>query len=91
MSLGVQKILSLPIQYGACAAAGGQVAAKRTGSDMTKTTLFIFCAAVLMLVVAAALNLPQLAGTASLLMLSGLVYAFIVMKRDIERSKYVSR
>ena len=49
---------------------------------MSKTTLYIFLAAVIMLVLAVVFNLPFAAGTAGLLMLIGVIYAYVVAKRD---------
>jgi hypothetical protein len=55
---------------------------------MTSTTKAIFLSAVGLLVLAAFLDVPTLAGVSSLLMLCGLIYAYQVALRDLSRSRY---
>jgi len=56
--------------------------------EMTKTTYGLFVIAVVLLVLSAVLEMPIAAGGGALIMLVGLIYAFVVTKRDLERSKY---
>ena len=56
---------------------------------MTKVTYGIFFAAVAMLLLSAVVPLPIAAGGGAVVMMVGLIYAFVVTKRDLENSKYV--
>jgi hypothetical protein len=55
---------------------------------MTLTTKSIFLLTVMLLVLAAALDVPTLAGCTALLLLCALSYAYVVALRDLSRSKY---
>ena len=58
---------------------------------MTPVTKGIFLVAVALLVLAALLQMPIAAGGGAVIMLVGLIYAFVVTTRDIERSKSVEK
>lgn len=56
---------------------------------MSKVTVGIFLSAVVLLLLAAVFQLQMVAGGGALLMLVAIIYAFVVTKRDIERSAYI--
>jgi len=58
------------------------------GLDMTKITQGIFLVAVALLVLSAVFKAPVAAGGGAVVMLVGLIYAFVVTKRDVERSQF---
>lgn len=58
---------------------------------MTPITKGIFLVAVALLVLSAIFQMPIAAGGGAVIMLVGLIYAFVVTMRDIERSKYVDK
>jgi len=58
------------------------------GLDMTKITQGIFLIAVALLVLSAVFKAPVAAGGGAVVMLVGLIYAFVVTKRDVERSQF---
>ncbi|TIX49558.1 hypothetical protein [Alteraurantiacibacter aquimixticola] len=54
---------------------------------MTKTTLSIFLAAVTLLLLAVVMDVPPfVTGGVGVLFMAGLVYAYVVSKRDAERA-----
>ncbi|GGC34596.1 hypothetical protein GCM10011371_22390 [Novosphingobium marinum] len=53
---------------------------------MSKTTQGIFLVAVLLLVLAAMFETPLAAGGGAVLMMVGLIYAYVVAKREAERA-----
>jgi len=53
---------------------------------MTKTTLAIFLTAVALLLLAVLLEMPFVAGGGGVLLMVGLIYAFVVARRDAERT-----
>ncbi len=58
---------------------------------MTNVTYGIFLFAIFLLILAVIFQLPIAAGGGAVVMMVGLIYAFVVTKRDFERSKYVDR
>lgn len=58
---------------------------------MTPITKGIFLVAVALLVLSAIFQMPIAAGGGAVILLVGLIYAFVVTMRDIERSKYVDK
>ncbi len=52
---------------------------------MTPITKGIFLIAVALLIVAAIFQMPIAAGGGAVVMMVGLIYAFVVSKRDVER------
>ncbi len=58
---------------------------------MSKVTLYTFLVVVALLVIAVAFNLPIVAGTAGLLMLIGLIYAYVVAQREFDGTPKVSK
>lgn len=58
---------------------------------MTPITKGIFLVAVALLVLSAIFQMPIAAGGGAVIMLVGLIYAFVVTMRDIERSKFVDK
>lgn len=54
---------------------------------MSKITYAIFFAAVALLLFSVMFQMPIAAGGGAVIMMVGLIYAFIVTKRDIERSE----
>lgn len=53
---------------------------------MTELTKGIFLSAVLLLVISAVFQAPIAAGGGVVVMLVGIIYAYVVTQRDIERS-----
>ncbi len=51
---------------------------------MSKIMLYTFLVTVALIVLAVAFDLPIVAGTAGLLMLIGLIYAYVVSQRETE-------
>jgi len=51
---------------------------------MSKIMLYTFLVTVALIVLAVAFDLPIVAGTAGLLMLIGLIYAYVVSRRETE-------
>ena len=56
---------------------------------MTDLTKGIFLSAVVLLVISAVLQAPIAAGGGALLMLVGVIYAYVVTNRDIARAKAI--
>lgn len=54
---------------------------------MSKTTLYLFLAAVVLQVLAVFFQVPFAAGGAGVVMLVGLIYAYVVTKREEERGE----
>ncbi len=54
---------------------------------MSKTTLYLFLAAVVLQVLAVFFQVPFAAGGAGVVMLVGLVYAYVVTKREEARGE----
>lgn len=59
-------------------------ACKQTGAFMSKISLAIFLAAVALIVLAVALEMPFVGGGGGMLLLVGIIYAYVVTKRDAE-------
>ena len=54
---------------------------------MSKVTLGVFIAAIALIVVAVALDAAVFAGGSGVILMVGLVYAFVVARRDAERGE----
>lgn len=54
---------------------------------MSKTTLYLFLVAVVLQVMAVFFQVPYAAGGAGVVMLVGLIYAYVVTRREEERGE----
>ncbi|RIV85927.1 hypothetical protein [Aurantiacibacter zhengii] len=54
---------------------------------MSKVTLGVFIAAIALIVVAVALDSAVFAGGSGIILMVGLIYAFVVARRDAERGE----